>query len=149
MSEPVAKIIAVTIDANDAAAVATFWAELTGTEVTSVEDEGSLYFLSAQEGGLELCIQRVPEPKIGKARVHLDLTQLPTSRPSRRGSSPSGAAWWARSTRWTSTRGARSRTRGAPSSTCCSPESALIARAQRGGNIHDSHLGRTAPVDRP
>ena len=74
MSEPVAKIIAVTIDANDAAAVAAFWAELTGTEVTSVEDEGSLYFLSAQEGGPELCIQRVPEPKTGKARVHLDLT---------------------------------------------------------------------------
>jgi PAS domain S-box-containing protein len=54
--------------------VAAFWAELTGTEITSVEDEGSLYFLSAQEGGPELCIQRVPEPKTGKARVHLDLT---------------------------------------------------------------------------
>ena len=74
MSKPVAKIIAVTIDANDAAAVATFWAELTGTKVTSVEDEGRLYFVSAAEDAPELCIQRVPEPKVGKARVHLDLT---------------------------------------------------------------------------
>lgn len=74
MSEPVAKITAVTIDANDAATVATFWAELTGTEVTDVVDEGRLHFLSAAEGAPELCIQQVTEPKVGKARVHVDLT---------------------------------------------------------------------------
>jgi predicted enzyme related to lactoylglutathione lyase len=74
MSEPVAKITAVTIDANDAAAVATFWAELTGTKATDVVDEGRLHFLSAAEGAPELCIQQVPEPKTVKARVHLDLS---------------------------------------------------------------------------
>ena len=74
MSDPVATITAVTIDANDAAAVAAFWAELTGTSVTDVVDEGRLHFLSAAEGAPELCIQRVPEPKTVKARVHLDLS---------------------------------------------------------------------------
>jgi predicted enzyme related to lactoylglutathione lyase len=74
MSEPVAKITAVTIDANDAAAVAVFWADLTGTKVTDVVDDGRLHFLSAAEGAPELCIQQVPEPKTVKARVHLDLT---------------------------------------------------------------------------
>jgi predicted enzyme related to lactoylglutathione lyase len=74
MSDAVATITAVTIDANDAAAVAAFWAELTGTSVTDVVDEGRLHFLSAAEGAPELCIQRVPEPKTVKARVHLDLS---------------------------------------------------------------------------
>ena len=74
MSGPIAKIFAVTIDANDAAAVAAFWAELTGTTVTDVVDGGRMHFLSAAEGAPELCIQQVPEPKTGKARVHLDLT---------------------------------------------------------------------------
>jgi predicted enzyme related to lactoylglutathione lyase len=74
MTEPVATITAVTIDATDAAAVATFWAELTGTSVLEVADEGRLHFLSAAEGAPEICVQQVPEPKIGKARVHVDLT---------------------------------------------------------------------------
>ena len=74
MSEPVANITAVTIDANDAAAIADFWAELTGTSVLDVVDEGRLHFLSAAEGAPEICVQRVPEPKTVKSRVHLDLS---------------------------------------------------------------------------
>jgi predicted enzyme related to lactoylglutathione lyase len=70
----VAKMIAVTIDAIDAASVATFWAELTGTEVTKVEDDGVFHFLGTVDGAPELCIQRVPEPKVGKARVHVDFS---------------------------------------------------------------------------
>ena len=74
MSDPVATITAVTIDANDAAAVAAFWAELTGTAVLEVIDEGRFHFLSAAEGAPELCVQRVPERRTGKSRVHLDLS---------------------------------------------------------------------------
>jgi hypothetical protein len=111
MSEAVATITAVTIDANDAAVVAAFWAELTGTSVTDVVGEGRLHFLSAAEGAPELCIQRVSEPKTVKARVHLDLSLPRTWMPSRSGSSPWAGAGRARSRRWTSTRGARTKTR--------------------------------------
>jgi predicted enzyme related to lactoylglutathione lyase len=67
-------MIAVTIDANDAARVATFWAEFVGTEIGEVADGGALYFLKAVGPAPELCIQRVPEPKTVKARVHLDFS---------------------------------------------------------------------------
>ena len=74
MSDQVATITAVTIDANDAAAVAAFWAELTGTSVLDVVDEGRFYFLSAAEGAPEICVQHVSEPKTVKSRVHVDLS---------------------------------------------------------------------------
>lgn len=37
-------------------------------------DEGRLHLLSAAEGAPEICVQRVPEPKTVKSRVHLDLS---------------------------------------------------------------------------
>lgn len=49
MSDPVANITAVTIDANDASTGAAFWADLTGTSVLDVVVEGRLHFLSAAE----------------------------------------------------------------------------------------------------
>jgi predicted enzyme related to lactoylglutathione lyase len=67
-------MIAVTIDANDAARVAMFWAEFVGTEISEVTDGGALYFLKAVGSAPELCIQQVPEPKTVKARVHLDFS---------------------------------------------------------------------------
>jgi predicted enzyme related to lactoylglutathione lyase len=74
VTEPVAKMIAITIDANDAPSVAAFWAGLTATEVTKVEEDGAFHFLGAVGDAPELCIQRVPEPKVGKARVHVDFS---------------------------------------------------------------------------
>lgn len=74
MSDAVPTMIAVTIDANDAGRVATFWAAFVGTEVSEVVDDGSLYFLKAVGSSPELCIQRVPEPKTVKARVHIDFS---------------------------------------------------------------------------
>jgi predicted enzyme related to lactoylglutathione lyase len=74
VTAPAAKMIAVTIDANDAGSVAKFWAELTGTVVTKVEDEGTFHFLGSVDSAPELCIQRVAEAKVGKARVHVDFS---------------------------------------------------------------------------
>lgn len=37
-------------------------------------EPGRLHFLSAAEGAPEICVQRVPEPKTVKSRVHLDLS---------------------------------------------------------------------------
>lgn len=69
----VGRLTSLTIDAVDADRVARFWAELLGTRIGSVWDDGPFVFL---EGGDELpvlCVQRGPEPKSGKNRVHVDL----------------------------------------------------------------------------
>jgi predicted enzyme related to lactoylglutathione lyase len=68
----VARFLAVTIDAVDARALASFWTALLETEIEEDLGDGQYIFL-AGTGGLELCLQRVPEPKAGKNRVHVDL----------------------------------------------------------------------------
>lgn len=62
----------VTIDANDPERLAAFWGEILGTDVARRVDDGRFVFLRRIEGTL-LCFQRVPEPKAGKNRVHLDV----------------------------------------------------------------------------
>jgi predicted enzyme related to lactoylglutathione lyase len=68
-----ASFLFVTIDANDAEKVAAFWSALLGTEVDEAFDDGRFIFLRGRDDLPVLCVQRVPEPKQGKARVHLDL----------------------------------------------------------------------------
>jgi predicted enzyme related to lactoylglutathione lyase len=68
-----ASFLFVTIDANDPPKVAAFWAALLGTGVDDEIDEGRFIFLEGREGLPVLCVQRVPEPKQGKTRIHLDL----------------------------------------------------------------------------
>jgi predicted enzyme related to lactoylglutathione lyase len=62
----------ITIDANDPEGLAAFWSEVLGTEVAERVDGGRFVFLRRAEGTM-LCFQRVPEPKRGKNRVHLDV----------------------------------------------------------------------------
>ena len=64
----------ITIDANDAAAVAAFWAKLLGTEIDSEMDDGRFVFLKGTGDLPVVCVQRVPERKSVKNRVHLDLS---------------------------------------------------------------------------
>jgi predicted enzyme related to lactoylglutathione lyase len=68
-----ASLLYVTIDATDAPRAAAFWSALLGTEIDADFDDGRFLFLKPKEGLPVLCIQRVPEPKGGKNRVHLDL----------------------------------------------------------------------------
>jgi glyoxalase superfamily protein len=68
----IARFMAVTIDAVDARALASFWTALLDTEIEADLGDGQYIFLAGR-GGLELCLQRVPEPKASKDRVHLDL----------------------------------------------------------------------------
>jgi predicted enzyme related to lactoylglutathione lyase len=63
----------VTIDALDPEGVAAFWAEVLGTRVGERADGGRFVFLERAADGTLLCFQRVPEPKQGKNRVHLDV----------------------------------------------------------------------------
>ena len=56
----------VVIDAIDLERLAQFWSGLLEVEITRREDD----WISL---GPQLALQRVPEPKTGKNRVHLDL----------------------------------------------------------------------------
>jgi extradiol dioxygenase family protein len=60
------RVSGVVIDVNDLDSLARFWSELLGLEITRREDD----WVSLGEG---LALQRVPERKAGKNRVHLDL----------------------------------------------------------------------------
>ena len=63
----------VTTDTTDAAALATWWAEQTGAEITETNDG---WFVILRGGSLpvQLAFQKVEDPTPGKNRLHLDLT---------------------------------------------------------------------------
>ena len=63
-----------TIDCDDPDRLATFWAEVLGTEVGLAMDDGRYVFLKSNESLPALCFQRVPEPKTAKNRIHLDVS---------------------------------------------------------------------------
>ena len=68
-----ASFLYITIDAVDADRVARFWAELLGTEIDAVWEEGQFVFLKGRDGLPVLCVQQVPEAKTVKNRIHIDL----------------------------------------------------------------------------
>jgi predicted enzyme related to lactoylglutathione lyase len=68
-----ARLSHVMIDALDPDLLARFWCGLLQTEVAERVDEGRFVFLRATEGVPAIGIQRVPEPKAAKNRVHVDL----------------------------------------------------------------------------
>ena len=60
------------LDCTDPEALATFWAPALG--YTNVGGAGSyMMLLPADDEGPQLLLQRVPEPKTGKNRMHLDV----------------------------------------------------------------------------
>ena len=65
--------IEINIDCADPRALAGFWAGVVGA--SSVQGRGEPYctLAGAPDGFPELVFQRVPEPKVAKNRVHLDL----------------------------------------------------------------------------
>ena len=69
----VARFLFITIDAQDAPRLAEFWAAVLDTELDEELDDGRYLVLQHRDGLPTICIQRVPEPKQGKVRIHLDL----------------------------------------------------------------------------
>jgi len=61
----------VVFDCANAARLAMFWHELTGATVNARGDDW--WSLHAPDGGIRLGFQQVPEDKLMKNRVHLDL----------------------------------------------------------------------------
>lgn len=67
------KVGAVVIDCNDFHAMFTFWREAL-RHVPRDEPEEDWVFLRDPEGrGVNVSLQNVPEPRVGKNRLHLDL----------------------------------------------------------------------------
>jgi predicted enzyme related to lactoylglutathione lyase len=79
-----ASFLYVTIDAVDAAKAASFWSSVLGTEIDDEFDEGRFVFLKGRDDLPVVCIQRVPEPKRGKTRIHLDLAVTDLEEATRR-----------------------------------------------------------------
>lgn len=67
-----APVIGLVLDCGDPEALAPFWAEALG--YTSVGSAGSyVMLLPASGAGPQLLLQRVPEPRSSKNRMHLDI----------------------------------------------------------------------------
>jgi predicted enzyme related to lactoylglutathione lyase len=73
--EAIGGVEAVTLDCRDPLALAAFWAEVFGTRVGTVLDDPPRFVDLEPFPGLPLlCFQRVPEDKVVKNRMHLDVS---------------------------------------------------------------------------
>jgi predicted enzyme related to lactoylglutathione lyase len=67
-----ARITSVILDCTDGPRLARFWAELLGTEIE--HEMPDFIFLRQLPDQPRLGLQPVPEPKVAKNRMHMDLT---------------------------------------------------------------------------
>ncbi|GAC52427.1 VOC family protein [Gordonia amicalis] len=68
-------LIGITIDCADPARLAAFWSAMLGTAITEEHSDDSGWATVGSRHGdrPRLTFQRVPEPKNGKVRIHLDI----------------------------------------------------------------------------
>jgi len=66
------RVAMVVIDCADPLALSDFWAKATGYEMQESDDTWA-WIKGSDHGAVEIGFQRVPEGKIGKNRVHVDL----------------------------------------------------------------------------
>ena len=69
----IGRVDALVIDGTDTMRLAEFWAGLLGTEIASVEGGGHYVDLASNDRTPALRLQRVPERKGVKNRLHLDI----------------------------------------------------------------------------
>ena len=96
----IARFRDVCLDANDPALVGRFWAAVLGREA-DVDADGDVRLRRAADGGPGIWVNRVPEPKTVKDRLHLDVTLEPGQEVTdllRLGATvvtePGDVAWW-------------------------------------------------------
>lgn len=63
----------ITLDCNDLEAEAAFWAAALGYEKRATVPGSYVSLVPPRGAGLTLTLQRVPEPKLAKNRMHLDV----------------------------------------------------------------------------
>jgi len=73
VTAPLASLRYVIIDASDTEAEAAFWSRVLGVEVADRFGDGYVILAPSQDGAPRLTFQPVPEAKIVKNRLHLDL----------------------------------------------------------------------------
>ncbi|NNF10299.1 MAG: VOC family protein [Acidimicrobiia bacterium] len=61
----------ITLDCRDAGTLAAFWSAATGLAIA--DDSGDFVRLEPGQGGIRLAFQSVPEEKIAKNRMHIDV----------------------------------------------------------------------------
>ena len=67
------RVGAVVIDCNDFPAMMTFWREALGYVPREEPEEGWVVLSDPNGRGVNVSLQAVPEPRVGKNRLHLDL----------------------------------------------------------------------------
>jgi predicted enzyme related to lactoylglutathione lyase len=70
--EPIGRLDVVAIDCNEPEPLIEFWCAVLGVSVES-RDADWIALTPTVPGGAHLAFQIVPEPKLGKNRVHLDI----------------------------------------------------------------------------
>ena len=70
--EAVGRLTDIVVDCADPERLAAFWGSLLGVGVADRSE--SFVELDRLANGMGLGFQKVPEPKVGKVRLHLDLT---------------------------------------------------------------------------
>ena len=70
--EAVGRLTDIVVDCADPEQLAAFWGPLLGVGVADRSE--SFVELDRLANGMGLGFQKVPEPKVGKVRIHLDLT---------------------------------------------------------------------------
>ena len=68
----------VVIDTTDPERLASFWMAVLGSEITERVDDDYLLLGTPPSGGPALAFQRVPEARLEKNRIHLDLVVADT-----------------------------------------------------------------------
>ena len=72
MSGAIVRDFGVTIDVNDLELEAAFWGAVIGEEPGPIRSEGGWLTVGDLGDGAMLVLQKVPEPKTVKDRIHLD-----------------------------------------------------------------------------
>ncbi len=73
MTVPGLKVGSVVIDCNDFDTVVKFWEEALGYVRKDFEPDDWALLVDPDGGSINVAVQKVPEPHLGKNRLHLDL----------------------------------------------------------------------------
>ena len=67
------RVGSVVIDCNDFPTMMAFWAAALGYAPREEPEEGWVVLRDPDDANVQISLQKVPEPRIGKNRLHLDL----------------------------------------------------------------------------
>ena len=73
------KVSQIVVDCHDPERLAQFWCEVLGWNVIGHEDDGSVEIGDPSQSALTILFEPVPEPKVAKNRLHLDVRPVGAS----------------------------------------------------------------------